>query len=316
MSWRNVQRKGNNMSLASELRRLLFSGGDGRSQQPEWTCIQCNTPNFMSRGTCRRCACQRKTAEPPAKRRSPTIKVAPSVPRPRALAPWATPEMVEDRSKQLEIAIDATKAAGGCDQAVAKLESELKVQQKHAEKSAEPVSVMQQIGATKGYITRAEKRHIAITDQVAALQVQQAELEKELSDARKRLVAMEAEAARNLNVQPASNEGAMTALEDAVRTLMVAMHSSREQLPPQLYAAVEAVSTILPAPPPSKDYLEEEEDTPGRAERTPVHDSDIAMDDLEAAEDEDDVALLEIARRLKRARRTGPRARSRSRSDH
>ena len=74
------------------------------------------------------------------------------------MAPWATAEMVQKRADQLEIAIEAAKASGGCAKAVQCLETKLKQQTK---KGGELVEVWGRIRNTKGFITRAEKRHMA-----------------------------------------------------------------------------------------------------------------------------------------------------------
>ena len=151
-------------------------------------------------------------------------------------------EMVQERADQLEIAIEAAKASGGCAKAVQCLETELKQQTK---KGGEPVEVWGRIRDTKGFITRAEKRHMGITEQLVLLQEQQAEIDKELAEARKRLVGMEVEATRELNMQPKVAVNASSGLEDAVRMLMVAMHTC-QNLPPQLAEAVAVVSSCLP----------------------------------------------------------------------
>ena len=245
MAWRNTHRNANDTSLASELRRLLFSGGvggSGSNQQQEWMCHQCNTPNYMSRGLCRRCACQRKVQTSPKQRVPLKTKTTPPPPKTPALAPWATAEMVEERAGKLEEAIEAAKASGGCDKAVRSLENELKHQNK---KGAEPQSVLGLIEGTKNYISRAEKRHIGITEQIVALQEQQAEIDKELRKARTRLADMEVEAAKQLNMQPKVAENTSSGLEDAVRMLMVAMHTC-QNLPPKLAEAVAVVSSCLP----------------------------------------------------------------------
>ena len=77
--------------------------------------------------------------------------------------------MIEERAAQLEAAIAATEAAGGCEQSVANLQRELDAQRK---KESAPVSVLTVIQSTKGFITRAEKRHLLIDEQIAELMKQ------------------------------------------------------------------------------------------------------------------------------------------------
>ena len=210
------------------------------------------------------------------------------------MAPWASPEMVQERMNQLENAIEAAKASGGCEQAVQSLEVQLKQQTK---KSAEPGLVLGQIESTKGYITRVVKRHTTITDQIAELQQQQAEIEKDLSETRKRLACMEAEAAKVLNVQRTPAPNGTEALMDAVRTLMVSLH--RLDIPPEIQQAATAVQQQLPEEPVSEDYTGNapEEEPRGASEE------ESTMEEFDRMDDEDDVALLAMARRLKRARR-------------
>ena len=264
----------------------------------------------MSRGVCRRCACQRNSQTSPTQRVPLKTKTTPPPPKTPALAPWATAEMVEERAGKLEEAIEAAKASGGCDQAVRSLETELKHQNK---KGAEPQSVLGLIEGTKNYISRAEKRHIGITEQIVALQEQQAEIDKELRKARTRLADMEAEAAKQLNMQPKLAENTSSGLEDAVRMLLVAMHAC-QTLPPNLAEACAAVSTCLPQPGVSEDVHEMSMDGGAslREEEVPAGQLDVAlpssdaMAELDLVDEEDEAALVEMARRLKRARRAAP----------
>ena len=57
-----------------------------------------------------------------------------------------------------------------------------------------------------------------------------------------------------LQARPALPAGG---LEDAIRTLMVALHSLPLQLPPQVCSAASAVAGLLPQHAPSADFLEE-----------------------------------------------------------
>ena len=130
-------------------------------------------------------------------------------------------------------------------------------------------------------------------------------MEKEITEAQERLKAMGKEASAVLNIAPPFPENRQVeALADAVRMLMVVMH--KHALPPHAAEAVTALAQHLPEEPPSEDYVEEA-DTNTRGVRRPLpEDADTAMDELDGIEDEDEEALLEMARRLKRARRTAP----------
>ena len=107
------------------------------------------------------------------------------------------------------------------------------------------VAVLRKIGDTKSFITRAEKRHIGISEQLALLHEQQKEIETELNEARKRLADMGAEAAKELSLQQTNAVNVGSGLEDAVRMLMVAMHTC-QNLPLQLAGAIAVVSNCLP----------------------------------------------------------------------
>ena len=84
-----------------------------------------------------------------------------------------------------------------------------------------------------------------------------------------------------------------------MRTLMIAMHASRQQLPSQVAEAVEAIATCLPTPPPSKDY-EGENTNHEKRSHEPDEDEDDLMAELDDEDSED--KLIEIARRLKAKR--------------
>ena len=136
--------------------------------------------------------------------------------------------MVKAREDQLTIAISAAKASGGCEQVVTKLEEELTGQRK---KAAAPVSVLTQIESTKGFIERATKRQTAVDAKITELQSESNQIQQELAEAGERLSKLEVEAAELLHFKPPAEQNAsrdaLNALENAVRTLMVAMHSSR-----------------------------------------------------------------------------------------
>ena len=308
MSWKN-KRNGMPSGLAAELLRSLFSGDGGPRHQPrpQWKCPGCHTQNYMNRSTCRYCGANTATTPttPPTKKNQSPVNA-----KPLALAPWATPEMVKQREEQLTIAISAAKASGGCAQAVTKLEAELTGQQK---KAAAPTSVLTQIESTKGFIGRATKRQEALDERIAELQAERAQVHQEVAEAEARLSRLEAEAAKQLNVQPKLAENTSSGLEDAVRMLLVAMHAC-QTLPPNLAEACAAVSTCLPQPSVSEDVHEMSMDGGAslREEEVPAGQLDVAlpssdaMAELDLVDDEDEVALVEMARRLKRARRATP----------
>ena len=303
MSWRNVQRKGGGTSgLAAELLRSLFSGDAGpkKPPRPQWQCVCCQTNNYMNRPICRGCGAGTVAAPPTTPKTHPSKKAPSPVNmkvKPVALAPWATPEMVKAREAQLTIAISAAKASGGCEHVVTKLQEELTGQQK---KAATFVPVLTQIESTKGFIGRATKRQVVVDARIAELQAESDQIKQEVTDAEDRLSKLEAEAADLLHLkQPAdvnASLDAFKALEDAVRTLMITMHSSRHQLPPQVTEAVDMISTCLPTTRPSNDYVESDVEAGLNGD----DDDDLLMEELD--EEDSDDKLLEIARRLKAKR--------------
>ena len=85
---------------------------------------------------------------------------------------------------------------------------------------------------------------------------------------------------------------------------MVTIHKF-EQLPPHVGEAMAIVSQCLPEEPCSEDHVEE---VPIEARvrgvtRPVVPDADTTIAELDMVDDEDEEALLAMARRLKRARR-------------
>ena len=201
--------------------------------------------------------------------------------------------MAEERAAQIETAIVAARTSGGLEPEVKKMEQALAQQRK---KAAEPTSALSQIEATKAFLERAEKRRDAAAEEIETLRAQKAEMDQEIQKARERLANMEIEAAKVLNIPIAQhNEGAMNALEDAVRTLMVAMHSC-QQLPSQVAEAVEALATCLPPSRPSDDSGR------GLEEADVIEEEERIM--MEMDRDLEDHELLALAKelRVKRAR--------------
>ena len=309
MSWRNGKSAGAGNYLAQHVLRSLFEFSpdrNGAQKKPEWRCKECGTTNFMDRAICRRCGTVHvkptKSNGPKTHQPKQNVNLVPAKTKVAALAPWATPEMVQDREDKLSIAISAARASGGCEDVITSLEKHLTSQQK---KNGAPVSVLAQIDSTKGFIGRCEKRLSTVEAQIADLRTESAKMKQEMAGAEDRLKRLEVEAADLLHLKPPveadSSLNAFKTLEDAVRTLMIAMHASRQQLPLQVAEVVEVVATCLPTPPPSKDY---EGENTNHEKRSHESDEDEDEDDLMAELDEEDseAKLLEIARRLKAKR--------------
>ena len=264
MAWERVQnnrgRGGQQRSkLAEEVLRSLFSGSGSRSQPrhgPEWKCSSCAASNWDCRKVCWQCkkpwAPKGPTPKTKAAGGGEPNKIA-------ALASWATPEMAQARAKELEAAVAAAQVAG-CEKAVASLEADLKIQQRVVEQSKNPS--LHGIESTRGYIGRQEKKREAaksrileLEKEIESLKSEETSITVEIHETRTRLQRMETEAAKTMGVV----ENATSGLEDAVRMLMVAMHTCRD-LPPKLAGAVEAVSKCLPIIVVSDDAGREEAD--------------------------------------------------------
>ena len=309
-------KRGKHSALASELLHSLFagfSGGGNGKKQPEWFCSQCNASNFASRGVCRGCKPPRSSVKLAAANKSPsksTVSLAPGTKAP-ALAPWASPEMIQERAGKLEVVIAASEAAGGCEQIIVSLQRELDAQRK---KEAAPVSVLKLIEGTKSFITRAEKRHVLVTEQIAELMKEQSSMEKELSEAEERLKRMEEEAADLLNCRPApyqiTTTGSLSvdsllqncaSLLQAIESAAAFNNSSSTNLPPNVLEAMRTMHTnvaqLRPLPPPTKDGPLEPAEIPAVV----VIDSDSLMEEMDDADITDD-KLLESAKRLRAKR--------------
>lgn len=250
-----------NPELAMQLLQSLFEGSAPRRNQrdrakDDWTCHRCGCSNWSSRQACRKCAVRVEDKAAVAKTAAQTHTAAG---KPAALAPWATPEMKQARANQLAAAIQAAQESGGCEAEVAKLEEKYKAQQKAAEKAASAGPSLRSIESTRAFISRQERRMAAMTEEIAKLQAQQLEISQSVEEAKERMRRMEAE----VRGDPAP-PGNSADLEEAVRLLMVTLHT-HQQLPPAIAEAADAVMRKLPTPNPSEDV----EDMPVDGVRIP-----------------------------------------------
>ena len=176
MAWQ--QRKGNvrqdiNLKAASELLQSLIDFSWRRGREEEWKCV-CGTPNYMSRHACRKCAAVNGQKEVIPKRLPPLVSTqsttshgAHPMVRPPAMAPWATPDIRLARAAQLEAAVKAAQASGGCEDEVVKLEAKLKVQKNAAVKAMMNGPNFKSIESTRSFITRQEKRLVGLEEEAA-----------------------------------------------------------------------------------------------------------------------------------------------------
>ena len=190
MVWQLGQRKnkggGANAELAAEMLRAFFqssgmnAGGRReansgvRSRGKQWFCKSCNgLPNDENRAKCRGCGILWKSQEEIGTQRE--TKRSQDT-KPLALAPWATPEMRQERVRNLEEALAAAQASGGCASAAASLESALKAQQKTAEKVPGNDLNLRGIESTRGFLIREERRRQQIVDKITELEQNVADL--------------------------------------------------------------------------------------------------------------------------------------------
>ena len=99
------------------------------------------------------------------------------VPKPNALAPWASEEMKKNREASLQATIAAAQSSGGCGKAVQALEGELRANQK---KGVAHVPVFMQIESTKNYVDRARKRLSSLEERMKDLQATAVTAKREL----------------------------------------------------------------------------------------------------------------------------------------
>lgn len=180
------------------------------------------------------------------------------------------------------------------------------------------------------YVARAERRSQAAAEAVhaaeralAEAQARQAELDEELAAGQTRLEDLRAELAAG--AEEAEEESAASKPGELLRCtkqllerLETGRFATTVDMPPELLAAMQAVHAVVsatePTPRPTLDSaLEPEGPTAtagGRRKAETMENGadssrmeDEMMTELAGIDEEDDMALLEMARRLKRARR-------------
>ena len=251
-TWQLAKRRGKNgnanAKVAAELLRSLLSGSSA-PKKPEWKCPACGVFNFMDRHCCRKCAGGRKSDKKPITT-APSQRAGPAPAARAKLAPWAKTEAASKRAVAYTAALEAVQAVGGCEELEQAWSERLKEEEKQATTTS---SVLERLDNTKGFITRAEKRLLSLKEAAAAACNAVDEAEEELDAARRRATVLEEEARVELKAAPAPAPQA-DGLEDAIRTLMVCLHSL--QLPAQVCTAATAVVNLLPQHAPSADAEE------------------------------------------------------------
>ena len=277
----------------------LFQWSQPKHTAPAgWLCSVCSIHNYDVRKSCRQCGVARAGTQargnqskfpPPSKRVVTTTQ--PTV-HPAAVAEGAKARIVE-----LDIIIATMKNRADCTSVLKDLEADKRCQEELIEKAKPPKrSKFREVEETRAYVGRVEAKAQSLDEEIEALKVKRVTMEADLVETRAKLLVAERELAAE--VTPNVNS-----LEDAVRMLLVTLHSC--QLPPQASEAAQSIMSLLPTPPPSMDAKDKPLDVPA-----PTGMSDEALSwtkrELEDIEDSD-AALLTWAKRLKVAsHRTAP----------
>lgn len=311
--------------------------GQGQQNRPQWYCGACSgLPNNLSRKICRGCGKERpkKSQSATGQKSSRVLSEAPApvLPRPWPVRPPA-PEIkkieAESRLQALQEAAAKLRSVGLEDEAVL-LEKPASKLQKTSTQEQKPGA---RLDACAAYVQRAERRVQDASRSVEAAEkaledakARYMELEAELESGRVRLESLRVEVAaaeapeteartprENLNAQTPSFE----VLLHASRELLMRLENSSacngaigNYLPDSIVEAARKLndiqSSMAPLPFPSLDAALEEDAPAEKAESVGIVDSeseDDVMDQLDGADDADESKLLEIARRLKRARK-------------
>lgn len=226
----------------------------------------------------------------------------------RSKAPWAASETAQKKVEELDVAIDAIRAKGVSEEITGCLEAQKEKEARKAAKAAKAEDkrpLLKRIESTRGFLQRAEKRKASLEVQIKNLEAESKQLAADMEESRQRLKLLEAEAAEDF-----AGEGVSKSLEDAVHTLMVALHSC--QLPPEVTNAAGTVVSMLPRPPVSEDVPDMEPPQVQSVDESgvPAGCLDVAlpdtavMEELGGIEDDSDAALAAWARRVKRIRHT------------
>ena len=239
-------------AAARELLQALFTEEPQHGEKrQEWLCKDCGCSNYMSRAACRKCpkfatqataTPRRDTASGAGKTTRPS---SPPSPSPSSAPAWKRMEELSKQKASAEAALAAATAQDGDKELIQILQVRL---EKIVKSMAVPKqSLAERIAGTRGFIERQQKRVQAQEQEIVKANVELECLQATLKEHRDQLARMEAEATAELIPQ-----GGSTNLEEAVRMLMVTMHTC-QQLPPQVAEAATAVVQLLPNHEPSRD---------------------------------------------------------------
>ena len=308
--------------LAKELRAALMpkphhAGSGERPRKPEWQCQSCNVYNFMDRRQCRWCS---KLS--PAAQTAPTPPVAGQTNRQR-LPPGSVWSSMPAAGKQLagaegrpgakvaalEKAIATARAAGAPEDALDSMGRQMAVLKSEAANSR-PLGA--RLDSAEAKLAKADSKVQLAEAQLKKAMQQLEEARAQRRDAEQVLADLRVEV-------PQDNSGVHRELMHRTKALLERLESGKfaasADMPEELLAAMasvhEVVNAVVPLQPPTLDRA----DTSGihQAEgfsASQAQEDDAAMSEgdviesLDRVDESDEDALLNIARRLKRVRRS------------
>ena len=340
MAWQQVQNrrrggkgKGGNTAafkpevekFAREIRAALMAkpyagNGNGHVGKPEWECSTCGTHNFMTRSVCRQCGPQKATMANPGTAGRLVAAGAPDAALKSHLPPgsvWADPAISAKpaaRAAALEKARAAASSAGAPADALAAMDRELQSMKSQAA-NARPLGA--RLDSAKAKLLKAESREHAAQNQLEKAVKQLEETREQRKVAEAALLELRSEIPSESSQLPAELVKRTKLLLDRLESGSLAVSA---EMPAELVAAMTAVHEVVNTlDPPSASTLDGPlepaaeagagepggvQSMPGRAaEDDAVMSESEAIDKLDEIDESNDDALLEIARRLKRARR-------------
>ena len=256
----------------------------------EWACPQCAVSTWASRTVCRRCMHSAQKAAPP--------EVTPRPPR-----SWAS-------GATLGAVAQAAASAGASADTVSVLRKEATAQR------AERRTPGGRLDAARAKVGRTARVAAEARAAAAAAAAKAEEAFKQAAVAADELAAVEAELAAQ-PPQPHKDEAPqdVAAILQDVRLLLAALEQAPvpghvgngPALPASALQSVAALRARLDAPPRAAALSEALEPSgPSSVADPSGAESDSLMGELAGLEDSDEEGLLDVARRLKKARHSGP----------
>ena len=331
MEWQKVQKKKGKhggrpelLQLAEELRSALMpkpqqgrGGGQHRPKRPEWQCKACSTMNFMDRRACR--WCQRLSPEAQSAP-TPPLTVEARGPRLPPGSVWTStrsssetaPQRPAARLAALEKARIAARDAGAPVDALQAIDREVASIRAEAA-SSRPLGA--RLDCAKSKLAKAESKLTAAEErlQTAMLQVeearaQRAAAEETLTELRAELPQEGCSTSDNLL---RCTKGLLQGLESGHFASVAGAAGMPNDVIDAMTAAHKVISIMDPPKPTAFDEPLEPQEGLADSQGTGADDcceeppsADEVMETLYTADEKDEDALLAIARRLKRLRRS------------